>query len=117
MENNQCDLALPTALNLDDPKNQLQYQLYKVTLAVEVFVEALKPALNHIAESINKAFTPIVNGIIEYERLINLGANENPHVAYLATHAKTRRAKKKNLKRLYKLGRKMKKRGAPYDDR
>ena len=36
--------------------------------------------------------------------MFRLGAKANPKVAYLACHAKTQRARIKNLRRLYKLG-------------
>lgn len=111
MENNQSEFTFPTALNLNDPKNQLQYQLYKTTLALEVFAEAITPVFNQAVESFNKIVMPIANVIIEYQRLINLGASKNPRLAYFAYHAKTRRARKKNLNRLYKLGRQIEKRG------
>jgi hypothetical protein len=43
--------------------------------------------------------------------LQELGAKANPKVAYLAYHAKTQRARIKNLKRLYKIGCLIEKRG------
>lgn len=43
--------------------------------------------------------------------MFRLGAKVNPKVAYLAYHAKTQRARIKNLKRLYKIGCLVEKRG------
>lgn len=37
-------------------------------------------------------------------RLLSLGASANPKIAHLAYHAKTQRARIKNLKRLFKIG-------------
>ena len=44
-------------------------------------------------------------------RLLSLGAKQNSKVGYLAYHAKTQRARIKNLKRLYKIGCSVEKRG------
>ena len=44
-------------------------------------------------------------------RLLSLGAKQNPKVGYLAYHAKTQRARIKNLKRLYEIGCSVEKRG------
>lgn len=46
-----------------------------------------------------------------YLCLLSLGAKANPKVAYLAYHAKTQRTRIKNLKRLYKIGCLIEKRG------
>ena len=46
-----------------------------------------------------------------YLCLLSLAAKANPKVGYLAFHAKTQRARLKNLKRLYKIGCLIEKRG------
>lgn len=95
--------------DLDNPKNGSQYQLYKMWLAVE----QLASELVSIAKSFVAGVTPYIDYWHEFQRLQELGAKANPKVAYLAYHAKTQRARLKNLKRLYKLGCSVEKRGDP----
>ena len=90
--------------DLDNPKNNLQYQLYKVQLALEQFAGQIVPALTELIKSFVAGVTPYIDYWHEYQRLQELGAKANPKVAYLAYHAKTQRARIKNLKRLYKIG-------------
>ena len=97
--------------DLDNPKNSLQYQLYKVQLALEQLESRLVPALTDSIKSFVASVTPYVDFMREYQRLQELGAKANPKVAYLAYHAKTQRARIKNLKRLYKIGCLIEKRG------
>lgn len=97
--------------DLDNPKNGLQYQLYKVQLAFEQFAGQIVPALTGLIKSFVTNVTPYVDFMREYQRLQELGAKANPKVAYLAYHAKTQRARIKNLKRLYKIGCLIEKRG------
>lgn len=88
-------------LDLDNPKDNLQYQLYKVQLTLE-----------QLASQIASAMTDIYADLLrEYQRLQEIGAKANPKVAYLAYHAKTQRVRIKNLKRLYKIGCLIEKRG------
>ena len=94
--------------DLANPKNDLQYQLYKITLILEQLVNQVAPLLSKITESFVKN---VVDPYLEYQRLQELGAKANPKVAYLAYHAKTQRARIKNQKRLYKLGYLAEKRG------
>ena len=94
--------------DLDNPKNSLQYQLYKVQLVLEQIVNQVTPLLSKITESFVKN---VVDPYLEYQRLQELGAKANPKVAHLAYHAKTQRARIKNLKRLYKIGCLVEKRG------
>jgi len=88
-------------LCLDDPKNRLQYQLYKLSLAFTEFgfnvISALNPAIDSLINSLNPFFS-------ECQRLVNLGAENNPRIAFLAYHAKKQRIRKKNLKRLFNIG-------------
>jgi len=93
--------------DLDNPKNGLQYQLYKVRLAID----QLASEIASIAISFVASVTPFIDYWYEYQRLQELGAKANPKIAYLAYHAKTQRARIKNLKRLYKLGCLIEKRG------
>lgn len=90
--------------DLDNPKNNLQYQLYKVQLALEQLASRLVPVLTDAIKSFVAGVTPYIDYWHEYQRLQELGAKANPKVAYLAYHAKTQRARIKNLKRLYKIG-------------
>ena len=90
--------------DLDNPKNSLQYQLYKVQLALEQLASRLGPVLTDAIKSFVTSVTPYVDFMREYQRLQELGAKSNPKIAYLAYHAKTQRARIKNLKRLYKIG-------------
>lgn len=89
--------------DLDNPKNGSQYQLYKMRLAVE----QLAGELVSIAKSFVASVTPYVDFMREYQRLQELGAKANPKVAHLANHAKTQRARIKNQRRLYMLGKKI----------
>ena len=97
--------------DLDNPKNSLQYQLYKVQLALEQLASRLVPVLTDAIKSFVASVTPYVDFMREYQRLQELGAKANPKIAYLAYHAKTQRARIKNLKRLYKIGCLVEKRG------
>ena len=97
--------------DLDNPKDNLQYQLYKVQLVLEQSASQIASAMTDIIKSFVASLTPYADLIREYQRLQELGAKANPKVAYLAYHAKTQRARIKNLKRLYKLGCSIEKRG------
>ena len=97
--------------DLDNPKNSLQYQLYKVQLAFEQCADQIVPVLTDAIKSFVASVTPYVDFMREYQRLQEFGAKANPKVAYLAYHAKTQRARIKNLKRLYKIGCLIEKRG------
>ena len=89
--------------DLDNPKNGSQYQLYKMRLAVE----QLAGELVSIAKSFVAGVTPYIDYWHEFQRLQELGAKANPKVAHLANHAKTQRARIKNQRRLYMLGKKI----------
>lgn len=102
----QFDLDNPK-IDLDNPKNSLQYQLYKVQLAFEQFADQIVPVLTDAIKSFVASVTPYVDFMREYQRLQELGAKANPKIAYLAYHAKTQRARIKNQRRLYKLGKKI----------
>ena len=80
-------------------------------LALEQFAGQIVPALTELIKSFVASVTPYVDFMREYQRLQELGAKANPKVAYLAYHAKTQRARIKNLKRLYKIGCLIEKRG------
>ena len=93
--------------DLDNPKNSLQYQLYKVQLVLEQLASRLVPVLTDAIKSFVASVTPYVDFMREYQRLQELGAKANPKVAHLANHAKTQRARIKNQRRLYMLGKKI----------
>ena len=100
-------------IDLDNPKNGLQYQMYKVQLAFEQFAGQAVPALTGLIKSFVANVTPYVDFMREYQRLQELGAKANHKVGYLAYHAKTQRARIKNQRRLYKIGCLIEKRGDP----
>ena len=97
--------------DLDNPKNSLQYQLYKVQLVLEPLASQLVPVLTDAIKSFVASVTPYVDYMLEYERLQELGAKQNSKVNYLAYHAKTQRARIKNQRRLYEIGCSVEKRG------
>jgi hypothetical protein len=74
-------------VDIENPKNELQYQLYKCTLTLEQIVGELLPWLLKIADGIIKTLSALY-----------------PRVSYLARHAKKKRVRKKNITRLYKIG-------------
>lgn len=92
------------SLCLSDPKNQLQYQLYKTQLSFEQFADMLIPVVKKLSENLMQTIKPTLDAFCEYQRIIGIGAKANPKLAYLACHAKKSRARTKNLTRLYKLG-------------
>lgn len=96
---------------INDSKSDLQYQLYKVQLVIEQLASQLIPLLTDAIKSFVTNVTPYVNSMLEYQRLQEFGAKANPKVAYLANHAKTKRMRIKNQKRLYEIGRLVEKRG------
>ena len=106
-------------LDLLNPKNELQYQLYKCTLslkqladqlisfvtrAVESFLEAAKPVIRYLAKEAR------INPLI-ISREFAVAASFYPRLAYLACHAKKKRVRKKNVVRLYRIGCDILKRG------
>lgn len=96
-------------LCLDDPKNRLQYQLYKLSLVFTEFGFNVRSALNPAIDSLINSLNPFLNEyqnpfLNEYQRLVNLGAENNPRIAFLAYHAKKQRIRNKNLKRLFNIG-------------
>ena len=92
------------AFYLNDPKNRLQYQLYKTQLSFEQFADMLIPVVKRLSENLMQIIKPTLDAFCEYQRIIGIGAKANPKLAYLACHAKKSRARTKNLTRLYKLG-------------
>ena len=104
-------------LNLDsfclsDPKNQLQYQFYKVSLALQSLAAEIIPALIETVKKFYAAVKPCLKAIRKARRVSEL--ENSPEVwmasirykklAHLAHHSKKKRVRIKNLKRLYKLG-------------
>lgn len=89
---------------INDPKSNLQHQLYKTTLRFEVLREAIINFAINVSETIAKLINPFLAFINEYNEVLCLGAKENPRVAFLARHAKNYRQRKKNLNRLYLIG-------------
>ena len=67
--------------DLDNPKNNLQYQLYKGQLALEQLVSRIVPVLTEAIKSFVASVTPYVDFMREYQRMQELGAKENPKVA------------------------------------
>ena len=94
----------PFHFDLNDPKDPLQFGFYKVQLALEQLCDTVIPVVTATAKRLVDIFTPVANAVLEYQKAIDLGAEINPHIAYLAFHAKKKRVREKNLKRLYRLG-------------
>ena len=78
------------SLCLSDPKNQLQYQFYKVSLALQSLAAEIIPVLKNSPE--------VWMASVRYKKL-----------AHLARCSKKKRVRVKNLKRLYKLGQRIEK--------
>lgn len=104
-------------LNLDsfclsDPKNQLQYQLYKVSLAFQNLVAQIVPVLTETVQKFYTAIKPYLKANRKEQRVRELknspevwmAAIRYKKLAHLARHSKKKRVRIKNLKRLYKLG-------------
>ena len=109
-------------LNLDspclsDPKNQLQYQFYKVSLALQSLAAEIIPVLTETVKKFYAAVKPCLKAIRKARRVSEL--ENSPEVwlasirykklAHLARHSKKKRVRVKNLKRLYKLGQRIEK--------
>ena len=100
------------SLCLSDPKNQLQYQFYKVSLALQSLAAKVIPALTETVKKFYAAVKPCLKAIRKARRVSEL--ENSPEVwmasirykklAHLAHHSKKKRVRIKNLKRLYKLG-------------
>lgn len=99
-------------VDIENPKNELQYQLYKCTLALEQIVGKLLPWLLKTADGIIKTFKPLIHYPSNDIRLNYMICSKEfetasalyPRVSYLARHAKKKRVRKKNITRLYKIG-------------
>ena len=76
-----------SGVDIENPKNELQYQLYKCTLALEQIAGELLPWLLRTTDVFIKTLSALY-----------------PRVSYLARHAKKKRVRKKNITRLYKIG-------------
>ena len=105
------------SLCLSDPKNQLQYQFYKVSLALQSLAAKVIPALTETVKKFYAAVKPCLKAIRKARRVSEL--KNSPEVwmasirykrlAHLARHSKKKRVRVKNLKRLYKLGQRIEK--------
>lgn len=106
MEKQDINYAQNELEAINNPKSNLQYQLYKLSLRVEVLAESMLLFSKTVSEKLSEALNnPLVKYLHEfYQAIINLGKEANPRVAYLAEHAKTQRKRKKNLNRLYQIG-------------
>lgn len=99
-------------VDIENPKNELQYQLYKCALVLEQIAGELLPCFLKIAERIIKTFKPLIHCLSNDIRLNNMICSKEfetasalyPRVSYLARHAKKKRVRKKNITRLYKIG-------------
>lgn len=83
-----------SGVDIENPKNELQYQLYKCTLVLEQIAGKLLPWLLKTADGIIKTLSVLY-----------------PRVSYLARHAKKKRVRKKNITRLYKIALEILKKG------
>ncbi len=84
-----------TQFDLENPKNALQYQCYKTSLSIQMLFDNLTPAI--------KQLTTVLS---EFAQKLT-AAEHYPRIAHLASHAKKRRVRLKNLRRLQKLGQKL----------
>ena len=98
--------------DIENPKNELQYQLYKCTLVLEQIAGELMPWLLKTADDIIKTFKPLIHYLSNDIRLNNMICSKEfetasalySRVSCLARHAKKKRVRKKNITRLYKIG-------------
>lgn len=105
MENQDITNAQNALLDaINNPKSNLQYQLYKLGLKSDALAESMISVAKNISEKVLEVFNSLTRGLSEYYRIINLGKEANPRVAYLAEHAKTQRKREKNIDRLYRIG-------------
>ena len=100
------------SLCLSDPKNQLQYQFYKVSLALQSLAAEIIPVLTETVKKFYAAVKPCLKAIRKARRVSELenspevwmASTRNKKLAHLARCSKKKRVRVKNLKRLYKLG-------------
>lgn len=105
------DLTLE-AINLDDPKNRLQYQFYKVSLALQDLATQIIPTLTETIQKFTVSIKPCLKAIRKRQRVATLKTSPEvwmasvgyKKLAHLARCSKKKRVRVKNLKRLYKLG-------------
>ena len=106
--------GLGGAMNMPDGEDILQVA---EQLSQEL-IEVLKPAIHAIIEALKnvaEALRPLVKYQLEQRNYIQMmmseeyqtAAKQNPKLNYLALCAKKRRVRIKNIKRLYKLGKKL----------
>ena len=104
-------------LNLDspclsNPKNQLQYQFYKASLALQSLAAEVIPVLTETVKKFYAAVKPCLKAIRKEQRIAALKTSTEvwmasvryKKLAHLARCSKKKRVRVKNLKRLYKLG-------------
>ena len=60
----------PFHFDLNDPKNSLQFGLYKVQLALEQLCDAVIPVVTATAKQLVDIFTPMANAVLEYQKAI-----------------------------------------------
>ena len=105
MENQDITNAQNALLDaINNPKSNLQYQLYKLDLRLYALAESMYIFAKTVSETLSEAINSFVNFVSEYYQIIDLGKKSNPRIAYLAYHAKTQRQRKKNFNRLYQIG-------------
>ena len=106
MENNQTQyefseeqIKAVTSLVMRDDEimHALKRVIEDVRILISNVISALNPAIDSLINSLNPFFP-------EYQRLVNLGAENNPRIAFLAYHAKKQRIRNKNLKKLFNIG-------------
>lgn len=103
--------------NLNDPKSRFQYQLYKVTLALQDLATQIIPVLTETVQKFYTAIKPCLKTIRKEQRIAALKNSAEvwmasvryKKLAHLARCSKKKRVRVKNLKRLYKLGQRIEK--------
>ena len=91
------DSLVASGFDLENPKNIVQYYLYKMELAMQECGDAIANLLNELAATINTLIPAIV------EAWKHITKSYFPRIAFLAYHAKKARARKKNKSRLFRL--------------
>lgn len=93
-----ADSLTLSGFDLGNPKNMVQYYLYKMELAMQECGDAIANLINELATTINTLIPVIVEA---YEKII--AKTCFPRIAFLAYNAKKARTRKKNKARLFRL--------------
>jgi|GEM_PF-877994 len=87
-----------SGFDLGNPKNIVQYYLYKMELAMQECGDAIANLIDELAAAINTLIPAVVEA---YKKIIAKTCFNR--IAFLAYHAKKARTRKKNKARLFRL--------------